>query len=164
MTSKIANKLVQIVSVLLATAPTSFAQPSNKSVTEDIPAADQKKSKLYIHIEHEPLSNFDILCSVFDSKASFLKSPTLNLQLKQTPGEYSSCQFEVTRGKRYAVSVVIDENMNGQLDTNLLGIPSEAIGTSNNPTSRFGPPSYEESSFVIEDEEARITIRASKVF
>lgn len=50
---------------------------------------------------------------------------------------------------QYAVSVVHDENDNGKLDTNFLGIPKEGIGTSNNSMSTFGPPNYEDSSFKI---------------
>lgn len=47
----------------------------------------------------------------------------------------------------YAVSVVHDENDNGKLDTNYIGIPKEGIGTSNNAKSSFGPPKYNDSKF-----------------
>ena len=42
----------------------------------------------------------------------------------------------------YAVSLVHDENGNGKLDKNLLGIPTEGVGFSQNPVLRFGPPSF----------------------
>ncbi len=46
----------------------------------------------------------------------------------------------------YAVAVIHDENGNGQLDTNFLGIPNEGIGISNNPRL-FGKPRFGEARF-----------------
>jgi len=40
---------------------------------------------------------------------------------------------------KYAVSVFHDENSNGKLDTNFLGIPREGVGASNNAKGHFGP-------------------------
>ena len=44
---------------------------------------------------------------------------------------------------RYALSAFHDENDNGALDTNLLGIPSEGYGFGNDASAAFGPPSFE---------------------
>jgi uncharacterized protein (DUF2141 family) len=46
----------------------------------------------------------------------------------------------------YAVAMIHDENGNGKLDTNFLGIPIEGLGVSNNPTL-FGKPSFDEAKF-----------------
>jgi len=40
----------------------------------------------------------------------------------------------------YAVGVLHDENLNNKMDTNIIGIPKEGFGTSNNPKSFMGPP------------------------
>lgn len=40
----------------------------------------------------------------------------------------------------YAVALFHDENANGHLDTNFLGIPTEGAGFSRNPTLYVGPP------------------------
>jgi len=48
----------------------------------------------------------------------------------------------------YAVAVIHDENGNGQLDTNFLGIPAEGVGVSTNPLV-FGKPRFEQGQFVI---------------
>lgn len=47
----------------------------------------------------------------------------------------------------YAIKVFHDENNNGKLDKNFLGIPSEAYGYSNNASGWFGPPSWEDAKF-----------------
>lgn len=49
----------------------------------------------------------------------------------------------------YSITVVHDENNNGVLDTNFLGMPKEGVGVSNNAKGFFGPPSYEDSKFQL---------------
>jgi acyl-CoA reductase-like NAD-dependent aldehyde dehydrogenase/uncharacterized protein (DUF2141 family) len=46
----------------------------------------------------------------------------------------------------YAVSVYEDRNGNHQLDHNLIGIPREPVGVSNNPPARMGLPRFRECS------------------
>jgi len=58
----------------------------------------------------------------------------------------------------YAVAVRHDENGNGKLDTNFLGMPKEGVGTSNNPRTSFGPPSFKDASFMLEEDKLDLTI------
>jgi uncharacterized protein (DUF2141 family) len=53
----------------------------------------------------------------------------------------------------YAVAAIHDENGNGELDTNFLGIPSEGIGISNNP-KLLGKPRFPEARFEIKGKTA----------
>lgn len=47
---------------------------------------------------------------------------------------------------RYAVNGFHDDNSNGDLDTNLLGIPTEGYGFGNGATGMFGPANFDDSS------------------
>lgn len=47
----------------------------------------------------------------------------------------------------YAIKCFHDENGNGKLDTNFLGIPSEGYCFSNNAVGNFGPASFEDAKF-----------------
>lgn len=58
---------------------------------------------------------------------------------------------------QYVIKLFHDANDNGELDTNLLGIPQEGYGFSNN-TGRFGPPSFEEASVTVNND-IQTTIR-----
>jgi len=49
----------------------------------------------------------------------------------------------------YAVSSFYDVNMNDELDTNFLFIPTEPVGFANQPSSRFGPPSFEDAAIEV---------------
>jgi len=57
--------------------------------------------------------------------------------------------FENVPAGPFAVSVYHDENGDGKLDTNLVGIPSEAYGFSADASGVFGAPSFEEASLEL---------------
>lgn len=45
----------------------------------------------------------------------------------------------------YAVAIYHDVNNNGRLDKNFVGIPNEPYGFPGNPSTLFGPPSFEKA-------------------
>lgn len=61
----------------------------------------------------------------------------------------------------YAVAAFHDEDRDGDLDTNLLGIPTEGYGFSNNARGMFGPPDFDAAAFAITagDERPAVTVR-----
>ena len=58
----------------------------------------------------------------------------------------------------YAVAVRHDENGNGKLDANFLGMPKEGVGVSNNPKSKFGPPSFDAASFTLDKKALELNV------
>ena len=65
--------------------------------------------------------------------------------------------FEGVAPGRYAVRVMHDENGNGKLDSNLLGMPKEGYGASNNPKV-MRAPRFDESSFDVGEADLGIVI------
>lgn len=59
----------------------------------------------------------------------------------------------------WAVLAYQDENSNGELDRNLIGIPSENYGFSRDARGRFGPPSFDDAAMPIRGEAATATVR-----
>lgn len=57
----------------------------------------------------------------------------------------------------YAVLVTHDENGNGKLDSNMIGMPIEAYGFSNNPNV-MRKPTWDEARFDIGAQDAAIDI------
>lgn len=55
---------------------------------------------------------------------------------------------------RYAVNAYHDENGNGELDTNLVGIPSEGYGFANDPNTSFGPAEFDAAAVDVGDADA----------
>lgn len=57
------------------------------------------------------------------------------------------CDFEDIAPGTYALAIVHDENMNGKLDTNWLGIPTEGYAFSNDAKALLGAPTFSAASF-----------------
>ena len=57
--------------------------------------------------------------------------------------------FEELPFGEYAIKLFHDENMNGELDSNFLGIPTEDYGFSNNARGTFGPAEYDDAKFLF---------------
>ena len=57
----------------------------------------------------------------------------------------ASAEFDDIPAGPFAVSAYHDENANRELDSNLLGIPSERYGFSAGADGMFGPPSFAEA-------------------
>ena len=68
------------------------------------------------------------------------------------------CDFEDIPPGTYALAVVHDENFNGKLDTNFLGIPTEGYGFSNDATAALGAPSFSAASFSYDGQNLDLTI------
>jgi uncharacterized protein (DUF2141 family) len=58
----------------------------------------------------------------------------------------------------YAISVHHDEDNNGKVNTNWLGIPNEGLGASNDAKGKFGPPSFEKAKVTLNKEQISIII------
>jgi len=60
----------------------------------------------------------------------------------------------------YAISLFIDSNDNKKLDKNLIGIPTEQYGFSNNAMGFLGKPSFKNASFeLIKNSEIKIKLK-----
>jgi uncharacterized protein (DUF2141 family) len=59
----------------------------------------------------------------------------------------------------YGISIYQDENNNGTMDKNAMGIPKEAYGFSNNARGFFGKPDYEDVKFELNSPEKQIAIK-----
>jgi uncharacterized protein (DUF2141 family) len=67
--------------------------------------------------------------------------------------------FEILPQGVYSVFVFHDENMNGKMDFNEMGIPVEGYGASNNPEKRMGPPDPDEAKFTVNQPKVAIEIK-----
>ncbi len=51
-----------------------------------------------------------------------------------------------------------DANGNGKLDSNMMGIPKEGFGFSNDATGSFGPPGFDEAKFNLTGKDQVVVI------
>jgi uncharacterized protein (DUF2141 family) len=64
----------------------------------------------------------------------------------------TTVRFENLPEGTYALAVFHDENKDGKLNTNLVGIPKEPYGFSNNARPAFSAPGFKEASFVFKNQ------------
>ncbi len=77
-------------------------------------------------------------------------------------GQTRFCLF-VPRPGTYAIAIYHDEDSSGTINRGgLFGIPSEAVGFSNNPTILFGPPALRSVAFKVDSANQAMTIRLKK--
>ncbi|MGH8062763.1 MAG: DUF2141 domain-containing protein [Pseudoxanthomonas sp.] len=72
-------------------------------------------------------------------------------------GEDASFTFKGLKPGNYAVLITHDENGNGKLDTNVMGMPLEGYGFSNNPQV-MRKPTWDEARFEIGKDDVAIDV------
>jgi len=114
---------------------------------------------LTIRIQGVRASKGDIYLGVFASPANWPDGDRA-----EHPGKWPAQKGTMTvvlRGLppgRYAAVGYHDENGNGELDTNLIGIPKEGYMFSNDLHPKFSAPRFEEAAFTLPPEGTTITI------
>jgi uncharacterized protein (DUF2141 family) len=104
-----------------------------------------------IHVEISGLHSDKghVLCALFSSALDFPKRSEKAVARAKSDISHGNavCEFPGIASGTYAVSVFHDENSNGKMDTNFMGIPREGVGASNNAKGHFGPPKFEAAAF-----------------
>lgn len=103
-----------------------------------------------------PSSRGTLRISICD-RETFLRDCRYKRLLPAAAGRVVVRLEDVPTG-RYAVLAHHDENGDGRVDRNLLGIPTEAVGFSNDPAVRFGPPDFEDAAVDLTDRTAPLSI------
>ena len=108
-----------------------------------------------------------IFVAVFDDARAFPKDHTNVFLKKLVPVTSSQTETSTTIDLppgNYAIAIFLDENGNEKLDTNMLGIPKERFGFSNNRRIITGPPSFGEAEIEVKDGQNNFIINLIKLF
>jgi uncharacterized protein (DUF2141 family) len=116
---------------------------------------------MHVQIQNMRNSTGTVDCALFESPQGFptevLRSAT-NVMVIKVRQTQARCDFADIPPGRYALAVVHDENMNGKLDTNAFGIPTEGYGFSNDVTGVCGAPAFSAASFAYDGRTLTLTI------
>jgi uncharacterized protein (DUF2141 family) len=93
-----------------------------------------------------------VVCGIYRSADGFPRDGRRAVQVVKEPASPAgvSCNFSDLPAGVYAISIFHDENDDGVLNTNLLGMPKEGYGVSNNHVHSTRAPDFEESSFRLD--------------
>lgn len=102
-----------------------------------------------------------VACALFESPLGFptdFMHVATHIVVIKVRDTQARCDFEDIAPGTYSLGVIHDENMNGKLDTNGLGIPTEGYGFSNDASAVLGPPSFSAASFQYDGRSLSLTI------
>ncbi len=102
-----------------------------------------------------------VACALFEAPegfpAEYLRFAT-NIMMIKIRDTQARCDFLDIPPGTYALAVIHDENMDGELESNWIGIPREGYGFSNDAKASMGPPSFEAASFPYDGQNLELTI------
>jgi len=109
-------------------------------------AQTPKTGKLTVKITGIRNTEGNINIALRTDESTYVASRIVEIDPKTLTAE---AEFDNLPEGTYGVAVIHDENKNGKLDFNDMGVPTEGYGHSNNPEKRPGPPSFEETKFTF---------------
>ncbi len=106
---------------------------------------------LTVHVTGKKAATGEIACSLFNSASGFPGESAQSVHLwvpAKTDGV--TCAYPNLPAGTYAVAVFQDLKGTHHLETNMVGMPTEPTGTSNNVSASFGPPDFKAASFPVD--------------
>ena len=99
-------------------------------------------------------------CYLFDSADGFPGELGKAVKRVVAPiaGTGATCRFDAAPPGAYAVAVVHDEKGTGKLERNVVGIPTNGVGVSNDAPGYFGPPSFAAARFTYAGGEKTLVV------
>jgi uncharacterized protein (DUF2141 family) len=131
--------------------------------TPAAPAAAPATSTLTVHVTGLRNATGKISVLLFQDGKGFPLEFTSAVAVKQgdidAQTKTAKIVFEKLPQGAYAMVVLHDENLNGQMDFDGQGIPLKGYGISNNPPQRQAPPTTDEALFQLKQAEAEMEIK-----
>lgn len=87
-----------------------------------------------------------VMCALHKEKG-WLKDRYKQSVVKIKADKTAECFFAQVPAGTYAVAAFHDENGDGELETNFIGIPQEGVAMSNVKKMGMGPPDFDEAKF-----------------
>ncbi|MCU0450258.1 MAG: DUF2141 domain-containing protein [Bernardetiaceae bacterium] len=120
----------------------------------------QATGKLVVEVNGLRNDKGEVLISLFKGKDGFPGKADKAVQKAKAiiTGKKAVITFNNVPPGEYALSLMHDEDGDGKLATNMLGIPKEGYAASNNAKNSFGPPKYEDAKFNLEGSEKKLQV------
>ncbi|MDX2014903.1 MAG: DUF2141 domain-containing protein [Myxococcaceae bacterium] len=108
-------------------------------------------STLTVRVERVKTDRGPVFCDLFNSADGFPgPSPIVGGSLQVAASAEPVCAWANLPAGDYAVSVIQDENANGNLDNNVLGVPLEGYGVSNNVIPPTSAPRWSDARLTVD--------------
>jgi uncharacterized protein (DUF2141 family) len=139
------SKCIKKISIVLVSMLGLFALVTNAA-------------ELTVRVESD-MAEGNIGCALFSNPKGFpMDASGAILKFLQNTPAGTEFIFSNLKSGKYAVSVMNDQNGNKVIDKNILGIPKEEWGVSNNVRPTLRAPKFEEAVFEV-DEKSDLTLK-----
>lgn len=123
-------------------------------------AQSGEASTLTVHIDNIQSVEGNIQLALFDSEENFPDGkPYKAIRQKVEKQGSMEVVFQDVPPGTYTLAIYQDENANGELDTNFMGIPKEPYGFSNNHRPGMSGPDFEAAKFQISESQQVLNVR-----
>ncbi len=145
--------------ILFATAcdkPPAVQTTAARVVPSTAPSV--KTARLIVRVTDLRNKNGKLIFGVFDKADGFpsTQANAVNWQVKPASGD-GVFTADLPPGN-FGLSVLHDENNNGGMDKNFLGIPTEGYGVANNPKPRRRAATFQEATISLPASGADVSI------
>ncbi|MDO6428866.1 DUF2141 domain-containing protein [Thalassotalea sp. 1_MG-2023] len=106
---------------------------------------------LQLEIREVKSNQGKILAQLFNGESNYQTNNPMMAQQTMAKEGTLIVTFSNLENGEYAIRYFHDENNDNQLATNLIGIPTEGYGYSNNAKGNFGPAKYQDMKVSIVD-------------
>lgn len=122
-------------------------------------ADEPARATLTIEVTDLRKQQGDLVLGVFNTTKGFPTDDKKSVAWGKKKADAETVVFtaEVPPGD-YAASVLHDQNANGRMDKNWLGIPSEGYGVTNNPKPKRRAATFKEATFTVPPEGTTVKI------
>lgn len=127
--------------------------------------ANAKQIDFYIeniNFSAQQKNNGKLYVQLFDSEEGYKRGNAAAASVVRPKGTTAVISFNDLQAGEYALRFFHDQNNNGKMETNLMGLPTEGYGFSNNARPNFGPVSYEQIKFTL-GENQRLVVNKTQV-
>ncbi|MFT3734196.1 MAG: DUF2141 domain-containing protein [Rhodocyclaceae bacterium] len=120
-------------------------------------AASVQAADLTVRFDGVSGKQGDLLIAVYNSAESYKSKQAVSRARLPADGSLETVFKGLVPG-RYVVAVFHDRNSNGKLDTNSVGQPQEPYGFSRNPSTQYGPPSFDDAAVTLGNDAQTVVV------
>ena len=117
-------------------------------------ACSADAADLTLTIEGVNAAEGRVAAAAYDSAGSWLKGPPAAVAQADAASPRTVLVLRDVPPGRYGVSVINDKNANGELDSNIVGTPTEPYGAIRHARGRMGPPAFEDAAVDVQGDTA----------
>lgn len=125
-----------------------------------------KKGSVLIRVEGLKETSGNLSAMIFNKEEGFpdQKEHAYSWKEVKVVNNQPTIEFANLPPGKYAISLIHDVNSNKDLDRNMIGIPLEPFGFSNNKSILLGLPKFEDAAIDVKTEQVESVIKLIDLF